>query len=209
MFGARTLYVPRIFKSPLSMRVYNKLLGNISSPEWHERLKGFLLEQISLDPWTSQKSRFVARSDRNREYAIALERHMRIADGDIIEYLPEEQHAVILRVQMNDVMVIDMSPLMSFPREKSLETALELGHALGNQHWPAVVKGVEVFIPLTTDKKVMNSVMRTHNIDGISYEFRTATQVIPYLSPNEIRQLFGGANSPAHTHQHQNTPNTL
>ena len=36
-----------------------------------------------------------------------------------------------------------------------VRTAFELGHALGNQHWPAVVKGDRVYVPLTVDRKVM------------------------------------------------------
>ena len=46
-----------------------------------------------------------------------------------------------------------------------------IGHALGNQHWPALVKGTRVFVPLTVDHKVMASVMKTHRFEGIRYEF--------------------------------------
>ena len=76
---------------------------------------------------------------------------------------------------------------------------------LGNQHWPAVVKGSTVYVPLTVDRKVMLSVMETHNIDDISYEFEEGREVIPYMAPHEIRVLFGGAshgNSHIHTDHH-------
>ena len=52
-----------------------------------------------------------------------------------------------------------------------MRTCIELGHALGNQHWPALVKGARVFVPLTVDHKVMASVMKTHRFEGIRYEF--------------------------------------
>ena len=52
-----------------------------------------------------------------------------------------------------------------------MRTCVELGHALGNQHWPALVKDTRVFVPLTVDRKVMASVMNTHRFEGIRYEF--------------------------------------
>ena len=79
---------------------------------------------------------------------------------------------------------------------------MELGHAIGNQHWPAVVKGTKVYVPLTVDKKVMLSVMETHHIEDISFRFVQGTEVIPYLAPHEVRRLFGGAGHESHSHEH-------
>ncbi|MBL9122911.1 MAG: hypothetical protein JNG90_04715, partial [Planctomycetaceae bacterium] len=74
------------------------------------------------------------------------------------------------------------------------------GHALGNQHWPAVVKETAVYVPLTVDRKVMASVMKTHAFAGITYEFIAGSEVIPYLTPHEARRLFGGADATPHSH---------
>jgi urease accessory protein len=84
-----------------------------------------------------------------------------------------------------------------------MRTCVELGHALGNQHWPALVKGNRVFVPLTVDRKVMSSVMNTHRFEGIAYEFVPGGEVVPYLAPHESRRLFGGAEGPVHTHTHE------
>ena len=74
-----------------------------------------------------------------------------------------------------------------------MRTCVELGHAMGNQHWPALVKDTVVYVPLTVDRKVMASVMNTHRFEGIRYEFVPGRDVIPYLAPHESRRLFGGA----------------
>jgi len=97
-------------------------------------------------------------------------------------------------------MVVELSALQTQNSEVLVRTCVELGHALGNQHWPAVVKGNRVFIPLTVDKKVMASVMKTHAFHGITYEFIPGSEVIPYLAPHESRRLFGGAEGPIHSH---------
>jgi urease accessory protein len=46
----------------------------------------------------------------------------------------------------------------------------------------------------------MNSVMKTHGFEGISYEFMPGSHIVPYLAPHESRRLFGGAEGPVHSH---------
>ena len=185
------------------MKIYQEIIGNLHSPEWAARAKEARTEYLDLDQWTAQKSRFVARSDRSNEYAVALRRHTQIADGDILEYAPGEGRIVAVRIRLSDVLVADLSALAAESPERMIRTAVEFGHAVGNQHWPAVVKGTTVYVPLTVDRKVMESVMKTHHIENIEYSFRPAEGVIPYLAPHEIRRLFGGASRESHAHTHE------
>jgi urease accessory protein len=74
---------------------------------------------------------------------------------------------------------------------------------MGNQHWPALVKGDLVYVPLTVDRRVMASVMETHRFEGIRYEFVSGRAVVPYLAPHESRRLFGAAEGPVHSHAHE------
>jgi urease accessory protein len=101
---------------------------------------------------------------------------------------------------LQDVMIVRLEALLAQAPEILGRTCLEIGHALGNQHWPAVVKGTAVYVPLTVSQQVMSSVMKTHAFPGITYEFAPGDTVIPYLSPHEARQLFGGANATPHSH---------
>ncbi len=184
------------------MKIYTEIIGNIyQAPEWGEKLKDVNIEYVSLDQWTAQKSRFLGKSDKGEEYPIALKRHSQIIDGDIIYFSPEENKAVVIRIDLSPVLVIDMGALVQKDSETMIRISVELGHAIGNQHWPAVVKGTKVYVPLTVDKKVMLSVMETHHIEGITYEFQKGMEIIPYLAPHEIRRLFGGAGQESHSHE--------
>lgn len=184
------------------MKIYTEIIGNIyQMPEWGEKLKDVETENIYLDQWTAQKSRFLGKSDKGEEYPIALKRHSQIVDGDVIYYSPKENRAVILRIDLSPVLVIDMEALTRKDPDNIIRISVELGHAIGNQHWPAVVKGTKVYVPLTVDKKVMLSVMETHHIEGITYEFQKGMEIIPYLAPHEIRRLFGGAGQESHSHE--------
>ena len=185
------------------MNIYTEIIGNIYQDQtWSEKLKNADIEKIYLDQWTAQKSRFLAKGDKGNEYPIALKRHSQVINGDIIYYSPEENKAVILQIDLSPVMVIDMSELTTKDPETMIRRSVELGHAIGNQHWPAVVKGTQVYVPLTVDKKVMLSVMETHHLEGITFEFHQGLEIIPYLAPPEIRRLFGGAGQESHSHEH-------
>lgn len=189
------------------MDVITEIIGNVHQPEWTERLDDCHVETVFLDQWTAQKSRFLAKGDHGTEYPVALKRGSRITDGDIIAYDPEKGEAAVLRLDLNNVLVIDLSKLSGLPAEDIIRISVELGHAIGNQHWPAVVKGTKVYVPLTVDKKVMLAVMETHNIDKITYDFQEGKDIIPFLAPGELRRLFGGAghdntNLEHHHHHH-------
>ena len=188
------------------MQIYSEIIGNLRDPKWIARTAGAQVEYIDLDQWTAQKSRFVVRSEAGDEYAVALKRHVQLADGDILEHDTLNRRIVAFRIRLNDVLVADLSGLAGAPATELLHTAVELGHAIGNQHWPAVVKGAKVYVPLTVDRKVMESVMQTHRLEGVVCSFQRGEEVIPYLAPHEIRRLFGGADPScaehAHTHHH-------
>lgn len=183
------------------MKVYTEVLGNMNTnPEWKEKLANVEIDYIPLDQWTAQKSRFLGKGVSGVEYPVALKRHTQIVDGDVIDFDPEANKAVVLKIELNPVLVIDLDALAQKDHETIIRRSVELGHAIGNQHWPAVVKGTKVYVPLTVDKKVMMSVMETHHLEGITFDFQTGLDIIPYLAPHEIRRLFGGASHESHAH---------
>jgi urease accessory protein len=178
------------------------VLGNGNDPAWKTRLEGAQIDVVNLDQWQAQKSRFRLKTAEGLDVAVALERNVHLHDGDILAWDQATRRAIVTRIALQDVMVIRLDVSLSQSPELLARTCLELGHALGNQHWPAVVKGTTVYVPLTVSKQVMNSVMNTHAFEGLTYEFASGETVIPYLSPRESRQLFGGADSVPHSHVH-------
>ena len=182
------------------MKIYTQIIGNTASPHWAEATQSIEKEYIDLDHWSAQKSRLVATGSLGNTYAISLDRGRRLSDGDIIYYSAEEGRAVVIRIALDEVMVLTLDPERMGSVERLLTSAVELGHALGNQHWPAVVRGAQVFVPMSIDRKVMESVMKSHHFEHIFYSFRPAHQIIPYLSPYEVRRLLGTHPEAEHHH---------
>src|SRR5262249_36101461 len=82
-----------------------------------------------------------------------------------------------LRVEVREVMIVHLDGLRHVAPGVAMRTCVELGHAMGNQHWPSLVKGDLVYVPLTVDRRVMASIMQTHHFEGIRYEFVSGREV--------------------------------
>ena len=182
------------------MILVESVIGNVADAAWTSRLAGANLDRLALDHWEAQKNRFRKTTGDGTEIAVSLDRGAFLRDGDILLWNEETRTAIVAAISLRDVMVIHTDALSSSAPELLLRTCVELGHALGNQHWPALVKGTRVFVPLTVDRKVMASVMNTHRFENIRYEFVPGAEIIPYLAPHESRRLFGGAEGPVHSH---------
>jgi urease accessory protein len=181
------------------------ILGNAGDPGWATRVAASAVDTLELDHWEAQKSRFRKRTRGGTEVAVSLHRGTFIRDGDILVWDAEGPALILASIRMREVMVIDLDELAQADPSVAMRTCVELGHALGNQHWPALVKGNRVYVPLAVDRKVMESVMRTHRFEGIRYELVPGAEVVPYLAPHESRRLFGAAEGTvlSHAHRHE------
>lgn len=185
------------------MILIKTILGNIGDPEWAARLSAAESDLLEIDQWEAQKSRFRKATAKGVEIAVSIDRGIHIHDGDVLLWDAKALSALVARIELRDVMIVHLDDLTSLVPEVAMRTCVELGHAMGNQHWPALVKGSLVYVPLTVDRKVMASVMNTHRFEGIRYEFVPGREVVPYLAPHESRRLFGGAEGPVHSHTHE------
>jgi urease accessory protein len=185
------------------MILIKTVLGNIGERDWAERLSAADTDLLEIDQWEAQKSRFRKATAKGVEIAVSIDRGTHIRDGDVLLWDAKALSALVARIELRDVMIVRLDDLTSLVHEVAMRTCVELGHAMGNQHWPALVKGTLVYVPLTVDRKLMASVMNTHRFDGIQYEFVPGREIIPYLAPHESRRLFGGAEGPVHSHTHE------
>ena len=182
------------------MILVEAILGNVADASWAQRLASIAIDILALDHWEAQKNRFRKRSAGGVELAVSLDRGTFMRDGDILLFDEAAGRAVVAKITLRDVMVVSLDDIATQSPEVMLRTCVELGHALGNQHWPALVKDNRVYVPLTVDRKVMASVMNTHRFEGIRYEFLPGSDIVPYLAPHESRRLFGAAEGSVHTH---------
>lgn len=181
-----------------SLRV-SSVLGNMANGDWPTRLRGARIDVLTLNAAEAQRSRLRKRTEGGTDVAIALERGVQLRDGEVLHWDPDRRTAVVARVDLGDVLVIDLSSLLNERPETLLSRSVEVGHELGNQHWPAVVKTTQVYVPLTVAGNAMEAVLEAHRLEGVSWWFARGADVLPYLTPDEARLLFAGG-AAGHSH---------
>lgn len=182
------------------MPLIEKVLGNTSDPAWESRLADASVDVLELSQWDAQKNRLRKETRSGLSLAISLDRNAFLHNGDILLWDEDAKRAVVCKIDLCDVLVVDLHVLEGQAPAQIIERAVRLGHALGNQHWPAVVKDHLIYVPVTVDRKVVNSVMNTHHFEGISHSFLRGEEILDTLEPAEARRLFGGSEIPLHSH---------
>ncbi|MDF2619830.1 MAG: ureE [Xanthobacteraceae bacterium] len=180
-------------------------LGNLRDPVWQERSRRASVDRLVLEQWEAPKNRLRKESEGGVELAIALPRSEHLHDGDVLHYDEAAGIIVIAAIALKDVLVIELENIEKLSPLEILRTCFELGHGLGNQHWPAVIKGSTVYVPLSVDQKVMASVMRTHAYPHVRTYFAPGEQIAAKLDAREVRLLFAGADATPHHHHAADT----
>lgn len=175
-------------------------LGNLSEPVWQERARRALVDPLVLEQWEAPKNRLRKASEGGIELAISLPRAEQLHDGDVLHYDEANNVIVAARIALKEVLVIELEGIEKLSPAEILRTSFELGHGLGNQHWPAVIKGTTVYVPLSVDQKVMASVMRTHAYQHVTTRFAPGEEIVAKLDAKEARLLFAGADAVPHHH---------
>ncbi|MBO1223837.1 MAG: hypothetical protein JYX80_05375 [Candidatus Scalindua sediminis] len=156
------------------MLIINEILGNINTDGKWEKLYNIMnrdnhVHTIMITRLESERCRLFKRlPELNEEMGINLKRGMVLCDGDVLYYKRGEK-MFVAKIEAEEMMVLHF--VEKFHEDKMLELAVKLGHAIGNQHWQMKVVGGKIYVPIMIDKKVMESVIKTHNIPGVKYYF--------------------------------------
>ena len=90
------------------MLVIETIIGNIHETAWKARLEQATLDWLVLDQWEAQKSRLRKSSQNGLDLAISLPRGILLHDGDILKWDEAQGTATVARVNLKDVMVVEL-----------------------------------------------------------------------------------------------------
>ncbi len=161
-------------------------------------------DTLWLSRWDAQKRRLRKRSAHGRDLALALVQAGELRDGDVLAL--DGSAAVVARIEAGEVLVFTLAEVEGEGAPALAATAvraLRLGHVLGNQHWPMQIVhhdtagggpgSLEVIVPLSVDRRVVDAVVRAHRLEGVAFHFRPA-------SPGEARLHATSAHDHADDH---------
>ena len=72
---------------------------------------------------------------------MSLDRGAFLRDGDVLLWDAAAARAVVARISLRDVMIIHLDELAAQDPEYAMRCCVESGTRVGNQHWPALVRG--------------------------------------------------------------------
>jgi urease accessory protein len=174
------------------MIVVEEILGNVGEDArlrdlYRQCQAAGRAETVELTPLEAQKGRLRTVTDRGTRLGMSLGRGTALRDGDVLYLDESEQRMIVARLKPEEVLVITVKPVTS--SAELLRIAVQLGHVLGNQHWPVKIEGTSVYVPVSVDKKVMETVLKTYDLPGIEYRFEqgtvgTISRMVPHAHPH-------------------------
>ncbi|MET7394852.1 urease accessory protein UreE [Dactylosporangium sp. NPDC005572] len=178
------------------MRI-ESVLGNLDDPRWRGDGAPARTDVLWLEQWEARQSQVSKFTDGGVEVTVSLPPGTRLHDGDVLWSDPDGTSVIVARLDLGEIMLIELPRPDPVAADSAIRVALELGHALGHRHWPAVVKGDQVYVPVVPGRDVMDALMRGRRFAMIPYRFLPGAEVVPYLAPHEARRLFGDATGAA------------
>ena len=133
----------------------HKIIGNIHSDsdlndKYQEMIKTGLVEKIEITRLESDRARIRKISDKGTDLALTLIPASHINNGDVV-MLSEEKMIIANRTPEN-VAMISLKGLMS--QDQLFETAIKIGHTIGNMHRPIKVVSDKIYFPLQSKSEV-------------------------------------------------------
>ena len=156
------------------MFVVDRVLGNTRNDERlalavQAKEKSGEAERVLVSFHDAQRRRLRLTTEGGTEVGIDLAAGRALQDGDVLYRSPDESRVVVVEVAPSEAVAIRLSREM--PPEELFAFAVRLGHMLGNQHWPIQIEHDVVLTPVSIDRKVMDTVLKAHGLDGLEWEF--------------------------------------
>ena len=174
------------------MIVIEAVLGNVGEDARLGELERQLqatgrAETVELTPAEAQKGRLRTSTDKGTSLGLSLGRGTSLRDGDVLYLDESEGRMIVARLKPEEILTITVKPTGS--AADLLRVAVQLGHVLGNQHWPVKIEGMSVYVPVSVDTKVMETVLKTYNLQGIEFRFERGSvgaisRVVPHEHPH-------------------------
>lgn len=108
------------------------------------------VEEIQLSRLEADRIRVRKLSNKGTDLALTMIPGSHINDGDVV-FLTEEKMVIVKRESEN-VAIISLNSDIS--TKQILETAIKLGHIIGNMHRPIKVTNNKVYFPIQSNSEI-------------------------------------------------------
>lgn len=118
------------------------------------------VEEIQLSRLEADRTRIRKLSNKSTDLALTMEPGSHINEGDVL--LLTEEKMVIVKRESENVAIISLNNDVS--AKQIMETAIKLGHIIGNMHRPIKVTNNKVYFPIQSDSEIELFKKLFHNL---------------------------------------------
>ena len=123
------------------------------------------LETVVLDDTERKRSRLRVTTDTGTDLGVLVDQP-ELTAGDVL--VLDDDRAVVVAFEAREAFVIE------FPAtETAVETGIELGHRIGNQHWDIAVDGATIYVPVDADRAIIENVLGPYIPDAATTRYET------------------------------------
>jgi urease accessory protein len=144
------------------MQLVREILGSADEP----RYRGRRIEPLLVDWAEASKGRLRRTAEGGTDVAVVLERGSYLAEGAVL--LDDGERIVVIRRVRERALVVRFDETAG--AEALVCAAVLLGHALGNQHAPMEIDGMELRVPLTTSEEVARATVDRLGLSAVRIE---------------------------------------
>ncbi|WP_437187148.1 hypothetical protein SH668x_000531 [Planctomicrobium sp. SH668] len=180
------------------MIVAQTVLGNLDDPQWRQRIALGTVDHLELNPVQGVRSGLQKTTDSGLAITLSFDRRIQLRDGDVIDWDAVQKRGIVLKMTLPDVLIVELAELQTRSISEGLEVCFQLGVAIGNQHWPSLVKDKKVFVPLSVDRSLIGDMLRDFASAGMTYRIASGIDLLGELLPYEARRLFAQQSTSPH-----------
>jgi urease accessory protein len=132
----------------------NSIIGNIRNDDKLNSKYQIMLdnrgaEVVRVSRIEAERIRMRKTTDKGNDVAIELPQNSRLRDGDVL--LSSADRMIVVEITPEKVAVISLKNM----RDNHLfETAVRIGHTIGNLHRPVRLEDNKIFVPIQADSEL-------------------------------------------------------
>lgn len=110
------------------------------------------LEETLLEPAQRKKSRLRVETDAGTDLGVLVDQP-ELRAGDVL--VEADERMVVVAFESREALAVDLPAATP----NHLETAVEFGHRVGNQHWDIAVEDGTVYVPVDVERRILEDVL--------------------------------------------------
>jgi urease accessory protein len=174
------------------MHVVREILGSEHDPRFRRRR----VEPLLVDSVEASKGRLRRTAEGGTDIAIDLGRGSYLAEGAVL--LDDGERIVVVRRRPERALIVHLDAAAG--KEALVRAAVLLGHAIGNQHVPVEIDGLELRVPLTTSEAVARATVDRLGLSVVRIE--VADVALGLDRPLAAGHSHASADAHGHGHGH-------